>query len=399
MTGCVFKRKLHSGAVTWAYSVDVGRGADGGRIRQFKSGFARKSEAESALRILLAEKDHSADIGQADPQTFAAFTQTWFTEYGVRKCSPKTLERYRQLAGYVTPHLGGVKLQDLTALTLERVLLRLRDSGGRDRLTKKERPLSPMTVHHIAAVLNVILRKAVKLKLLKANPMEGVELPSVPRREARVLDPEKVTWYLDVARSHGLYELLMFAAGTGCRRGEMLAITWQDVDLMNGAARISKSLEQTAAGFRVKSTKTERTRTLSLPRSLCELLRFHREAQEQNRRMFGPDYRTDLDLVFCGPDGEYLNPNNVSSKACVIARQAGLGKGVSMHTLRHSHASQLLAAGVALPTVSKRLGHTDVHTTATIYSHSLPKDDLTAAELWDASFQKSAARAAKGKSP
>jgi integrase len=173
--------------------------------------------------------------------------------------------------------------------------------------------------------------------------------------------------------------------------------SWPDVDLENRAARISKSLEQTREGIRVKSTKTQRTRAISLPASLVEVLRFHRERQDENRRLFGPDYRADLNLVFCNPQGGFLNPDSVSSKASMIARKAGFGKGVSLHTLRHSHASQLLAGGASLPSVSKRLGHTEVHTTATIYSHALPKDDLTAAEMWDVNFRPKSNQETKGK--
>jgi len=396
MTGCVFKRRLKSGRVVWGYSVDAGKDENGRRKQIFKSGFSRKADADEALRGLLNEKAEG-ELARPDPQIFGAFVEHWLREYGPRKCSPKTLERYRQLAGYLTAHLGGIRLQDLTALMLERVFNALRDAGGRHPKTKKPRPLSPMTIHHIAAVANVVLGKAVKLKIFKSNPMQGVELPAVPRREARSLDGEKMAWYLDAARAHGLYELFMFAAGTGCRRGELLALTWADVDLVNGATRIGRSLEQTSAGLRVKSTKTERTRTISLPASLVELLKFHRECQEHDRALFGQDYRSDLDLVFCGPAGDYLKPDSVSSMASRVARECGLGRGVSLHTLRHSHASQLLSSGVSLPTVSKRLGHTDVHTTASIYSHALPKDDLKAAELWEAGFQRAADQPAKGR--
>ena len=391
MNGRTFKRTLPSGRVTWGYSIDAGQDKDGKRKRIFKSGFDRKGDADTALRQKLNQRDEG-ELVKPDPQTLAAFVEEWFREYGSRKCSPKTLERYKSLAAYVVRHLGDARLQELSALALERVFNLLKDAGGYDPKTKKPRPLSPMTVHHVGAVVNVILKKAVKLKLLKSNPMEGVELPTVPHTEARVLDSEKVTWYLDTARAHnpGLYEILMFCAATGCRRGEALALAWPDIDLVHGAARISKSLEQTREGLRVKSTKTERTRTISLPASLVELLRFQRERQQEDRHLFGPDYHLDLDLVFCNPQGDYLKPNNVSSKASQIARRAGLGKGVSMHTLRHSHASQLLSSGVSLPPVSKRLGHTDVHTTASIYSHALPKDDLKAAEAWEANFKKAA---------
>ena len=102
--------------------------------------------------------------------------------------------------------------------------------------------------------------------------------------------------------------------------------------------------------------------------------------------MFGPDYRQDLNLVFCSPEGDYLKPDSVSSKCSLIAKKAGM-KSVSLHTLRHSHGSLLLSAGVPLPVVSKRLGHSSPHVTAMIYSHALPRDEEAAAEIWDSAFQ------------
>jgi integrase len=110
-----------------------------------------------------------------------------------------------------------------------------------------------------------------------------------------------------------------------------------------------------------------------------------RSEQAGNREFFGPDYRSDLDLVFCAPNGDYLKPDSVTAKACLIAREAGL-KGVGLHTLRHTHGSQLLSAGIPLPTVSKRLGHASTWVTANIYSHAIASDELAAAEKWDAAF-------------
>jgi integrase len=102
--------------------------------------------------------------------------------------------------------------------------------------------------------------------------------------------------------------------------------------------------------------------------------------------MFGPDYRTDLNLVFCDVQGNHLKPDSVTAKACLIAKRAGLND-TSLHTLRHSHGSQLLSAGVPLPTVSKRLGHSSVYVTATVYSHALAKDEIAAADAWDAAVE------------
>jgi integrase len=96
-------------------------------------------------------------------------------------------------------------------------------------------------------------------------------------------------------------------------------------------------------------------------------------AQDQARQMFGTGYRTDLNLVFCQPDGDYIRPDTVTKAVRRLAKKAGFS-GVSLHTLRHSHGSQLLSAGVPLPAVSKRLGHSNIYVTATVYAHALPSD-------------------------
>jgi integrase len=154
------------------------------------------------------------------------------------------------------------------------------------------------------------------------------------------------------------------------------------VDLATGILTIRKSLEETKQGLRIKETKGRKIRRLNLPESTIELLRGLREKQAAARKMFGFDYRMDLDLVFCQPGGNFVRPRTVSKAARRIAKKAGL-KGVSLHTMRHSHASQLLSLGVPLPTVSKRLGHANVHVTATVYSHALPHDEVAAAKIWD----------------
>lgn len=382
MTGCTFKRKLASGKVTWGYSIDIGKDADGKRRQRYRRGFTKKADAADALREELNKLDAGEPV-KPDPQTFAAWAERWFDEFAPRRCTPKTLERYRQLAAYTLPDLGPVKLQDLTALMIEAVLWRLFESGGRHPKTKQPRPLSAKTVRHVAGVLDVLLKSAVKQKLRESNPMAGVDLPQVETKDAVALDADQVCWYLDVASSFGLYEILFFASATGCRRGEILALRWDDVNLQRPTVSISKSLEQTRQGLRLKSTKNRRSRVLTLPASLVEVLKMHRAKQAENRALLGPDYRLDLDLVFCDVAGAYLKPDSITAKACLAARKAGF-QNVSIHTLRHSHGSQLISSGKPLPAVSERLGHSSVATTMKIYAHALPKEDQKVAETWDA---------------
>lgn len=103
--------------------------------------------------------------------------------------------------------------------------------------------------------------------------------------------------------------------------------------------------------------------------------------------MCGPDYRADLDLVFCHSDGDFILPGTVTKAVRRIAKKAGF-TGVSIHTLRHSHGSQLLSAGVPLPAVSKRLGHTNIYVTATVYAHAIATDESAAAEKWEAAVNR-----------
>jgi integrase len=383
MSGCTYKRKWPSGRITWTYAVDAGKDENGKRRQIFKGGFATKREADDALRRLLNEKDvDPGALVKPDPQAYAAFLQEWFREHAERNCTPKTVERYRQLAAYILPHIGSTHLQGLTALGLERVLNKLKDSGGWNRKAKAPRPLAAKTIRHIASLVHASLDTAIRWKLINVNPMAGVILPKVAKREAKVLDHQQLGAYVAAARTAGVYEFTMLAIASGCRRGELLALQWSDIDFNARVVRISKSLEQTKAGLRIKPTKTEKPRELPLPDYAIEVLRAQRAVQSENRRLFERDYRDDLNLVFATLDGQYLKPDSMTAKVCLITKKAGL-KGIGIHTLRHSFGSHLLSEGVPLATVSKLLGHSDVYTTAKIYSHSLTEDEKRVSAVLD----------------
>jgi integrase len=132
-----------------------------------------------------------------------------------------------------------------------------------------------------------------------------------------------------------------------------------------------------------KGTKTERPRDLKVPESALAALEEHRKRQDEFRRQFGAQYRADLDLIFTNPDGTPLRPDSVSSAVSLLFRRLGLPKGASLHSLRHSHGSHLLADGVPLPVVSERLGHSSVRTTAEVYAHAICGQDDEAARRWD----------------
>jgi integrase len=164
----------------------------------------------------------------------------------------------------------------------------------------------------------------------------------------------------------------------------LLALQWSDLDLQTGSLDISKSLEQTKAGLRVKSTKSEEPRCVALPEWALEVLQEHRAEQENDRATFGRDYVNNA-LIFCQPAGRYYSPDRVGARVAELMRKVGL-QGVSLHSLRHSHASILLSKGVPISVVSERLGHADQNITLSIYSHALPADSRAAAKIWNDSM-------------
>jgi integrase len=222
--------------------------------------------------------------------------------------------------------------------------------------------------------------------MIPLNPCSLVVMPKAEKREQQALDHQQTDWLLECGRTSWIYPLLLVATATGARRGELCALTWLDVDFDNRLVSISKSVEQTRKGLRLKSTKGKKARIFSLPQSAVQALRDHRTAQQEWAAQVGPGYRADLGIVFADEVGEYRKPDSVTSTACRIAQKAGF-KGVSLHNLRHSNGSQLLSAGVPLPVVSARLGHSSPYVTATVYSHALKADEQQAADKWEAARQ------------
>lgn len=309
-------------------------------------------------------------------------------EHASRRCAPKTLERYRELGAYLVRELGNIRLNEMTTAKIQEAIHRLHDHGGRRTESAPHgRPLAPKTVRHIGTLLYTVLSDADRLGVLRIpHPMANrrVLLPKLPKRRPAVLDEGKLQTLFDRAKSTRLYPFIVLAAATGCRRGELLALQWPDLEMDKGLLTISKSLEQTRAGLRVKGTKSEEPRQLGVPEWALEVLKEHRVEQDRDRRLFGAHY-FDNNLVFCQPDGRYYSPDRLGARVVELMRKVGL-HGVSLHSLRHSHASILLSKGVPPAVVSQRLGHADQNITLSIYSHALPADTRAAAKIWNDSM-------------
>lgn len=298
---------------------------------------------------------------------------------------PTTLHCYRTTAErYLRPQLGEVVLSQLDRRMLEHCYRQLLQAGGH-----KGRPLSPRTVQLTHAVLHGALEDARVDGLLDANP---AALARPPRRapgevelddDLHVWSAAEVGRFLDAVDDHPLRGVWHLAIGTGARRGELLGLRWQDVDLDALTVTIRRSLTVVDGVVRLLGTKTSRSRTLGIGPSVVAALRREREVQEARRQAAGHQWQDRWGLVFTEDDGTPVPPMRVTQEFRRLVRHLDVPV-VRFHDLRHGHASLLLAQGAPIKLVSQRLGHTTIAMTMDIYAHLLPGMDGDAAATLDA---------------
>jgi integrase len=266
--GTTIKYTPRRGKPTFGYTFFAGRDGDGKRIQKLKRGFTTRAEAEEALRQAIAEHQKAPAPERTMP-TFAEFFERWHVEVVMRAHSPKTVERSYQLGHYAIRLFGATPLDQLTSEQLTTSINRLLDHGG--CVTKQHlqgRPLAPKTVRHIAFLVQACLQQAVDWDVIPKNPMKKVRKPKVPRRRPRIVDRDGFDALLKKSAGLAVYPVIVLAMATGMRRGELLALDWSDIDWNRATVEVSKSLEETKAGLRVKSTKSGNTRRFSIPASV-----------------------------------------------------------------------------------------------------------------------------------
>ncbi len=358
------------GPGTWAVVVELGRDPEGKRRQKWHTVHGTKADAERELTRIL----HELDTGlYAEPErlTVAAYLERWLTDYARANTSPRTYQRYRELIdSYITPRIGHLALTKLRPLHVQGLEADLLANGRQRRREGGPSGLSPRTVLHVHRVLATALRQAVRWQMIPRNPADAVRPPCPTRPEIHTLTEEETALLLQAAKGSRLYAPVLLALTTGLRRGELLALRWEDVDLESGTLRVVQNLTVTQEGLVFKTPKTAKSRrSVALPALAVEALREHRKQQSEERLRLGPVWQ-DHALVFPGLDGRPWHPDLFTSGFHDLTLRAGLR--VRLHDLRHTHATQLLKAGIHPKVVSERLGHSTIGITLDIYSHVLP---------------------------
>lgn len=339
----------------WVGRISLGFDQEGKRVQKTVYGLTQK-EVNEKLDDLKQQRKHGAKaiVGR---DTVAGYLQRWLNDDIAINRTAKTLSTYEQTVRlHISPYIGPGKL---TQLGGEKLI------AWQGKLARKG--VSTAKRRFAIAVLRSALTKAVKLRLIPFNPCAVLDKPRAVTKEVTPLEPEKCHELFAACQSHRLGDMIVLAALTGLRKGELFALDWNAVNLSEGVLVVRRTLQElnnlslkepkTAAGKRVVSLDAEAVAAL---RSRLT------KAKEEG---FEPD---EVSIVFPNSRGGYMRNSNFDRNVWYpIRAAAGIPDSFVFHDLRHTQASLLLAAGVDLKVIQKRLGHRDFSTTANTYSHLL----------------------------
>lgn len=337
--------------------------------------FKTEKEAVEGRRKLLNELAQGR-LATGPQRTVKDYLEDWLENVQKDRLHISSYVKYKKLINsYIVPAFGDIPLQKLTPQRVQKLYA--------DKLKQK---LSPKMVSCIHGVLHVALENAVKWNLIARNVCDVVSLPRVPKTEKQVLTKRQAHVLLEHVKKHRLEAILVLAVTTGLRRGEMLALRWRDVDFEDGSVQVRRTVDYIPHyGYVENEAKTARGQCkVMLPSFVMNTLQVHRLQQQETRNKVGSDW-VEKDLIFCGLQGDYFNPNYLLRMFKKVLVEAGLPH-MRIHDLRHSAATILLSMGVHPKVVQEILGHSTISMTMDTYSHVLPSMQQEATDGWDKEF-------------
>lgn len=378
MSGHITRR----GKTSWRLKFDIGTDPLTGKRRtRFHTFRGTKRDAEIKLAILIAE-NAKGEYVDTTKTTIAEFIDRWKRDWAENNVSPKTFERYSELLQkHVADRIGEIRLQKLKPIHLNELY------GDLLRGDDEHRKIAPRTVGHVHRVLHRALGHAHRWGLVQQNVAALVSPPRVVATEIELLAPTQVKTVLQKLQQHPIRPIVVTALATGLRRGELLALRWSDIDLDGAMLRVERSLEETkAGGLRFKSPKTRHgRRSISLPPSAVAVMRDHWKEAQKQRLKLGLGKSPPSSLVFATFDGSPRKPSSLTKEWTWVVLANKLPR-VSFHSLRHTHASHLIAGGHDVLAISRRLGHGSPTITLSVYGHLFPNSDDRAAGTTEALF-------------
>lgn len=344
----------------YSYTVDIGRDPlTGKRKQKSKSGFKTKKEAQAALAELVTRttKGEAVDFRKI---MFKDFATDYFENNYKQRVKVSTYDRTSSiLFKQIIPYFENVELRKMDQYMVHDFYRAKANEG-----------YAPHYVSNMHNMLKLLLGVAKKWQLIEKDIVSMIEAPHNPKKEMKYWSIEQVNTFLERAKSSRYYPVFFLAAYTGMRKGEILGLTWNDIDFKKMTIDINKTLFQLSEtkGYNVGSPKTKNAvRTIYFDEEVERVLQSHRIRQNEEKLKNRPIYQ-DEGLVFSQEDGGFVNPTAVNHMMKWFIDHTDL-PFIRFHDLRHTHATILLQMGVNPKVVSDRLGHSSVQITLDVYSH------------------------------
>jgi integrase len=365
----------------WAIVLSLTDPATGKRKLKWHSFKGTKRAAQLECSRLVTEMQDGSYI-QPSKLTVSQFFDRWL-KHIEPNVSPRTHERYQQIATKnIAPLLGAKALSKLQPIDISEAYSKALRSGRRDG----QGGLSPRTVHHMHRVLYSALKQAERWKLIVRNPaalLEKRDRPKIEKKPVLTIDAPTTAHVFDAARESRLFIPLILGSLCGLRRGEITAIRWKAINLDAGQLAVVASTEQCDTGpVREKEAKSGKSRTIAIPAMAVVELRRWRAAQAEEMLKLGTKVDDNWRVV-TQADGSSPQPRTLTRAVSKFLKQWG----VTLHKLRHSHASHLLAANIHPKVVQERLGHSGIGITMDLYSHLMPNMQTEAAAAVDGAMR------------
>ncbi|KYD11044.1 site-specific integrase [Heyndrickxia sporothermodurans] len=350
----------------WLFKLDTGINPETGkRQTTTRRGFKTKKEAQAVAAKLEQEIANGILINNNN-LTYSEVFDQWFSNHSktIKISTKKSIES--KFKKHILPRFGKLKMKEITRPYCQKMI--------------NEIAQTITSVNDIRIQANQVFKYALKMDIISKNPLEHV---SIPRQQKELISEENETlernyWKKDEIkqfltitkqelsfRDHILFHLLIY---TGGRKGEILALTWDDIDFDAGSIRFAKTLFHNKGKFIFQTSKTkESKRLISLDtKTLSSLKKWRIRQKEEN--LANANTSGENKMVFTRDDGSPLRLAYPNEKLDIVIKKNNLHR-ITIHGLRHTHASLLFEAGASIKEVQERLGHSDIQMTMNIYTH------------------------------